>query len=145
MNVPDLSQLGKSDPDDRYHDLGQPLPSEENKMKIIMAEVHRKFFGKPMTEENQLAMGNEIVDRFANELRMRVILTWAGVQPDMSDPNSQDLYYLPQIDVLGRIEAVATDHDLVKSEIQSGEADGQQYWVKEDGTRTSEPSSKSFY
>lgn len=143
MSVPDLSKLGQKQPDDGLHDLGEITPREANTIKSIMAQIQEKFGGRPMTEANQLMMGHEIVDRFENELQMKVILTWAGVEPDPK-PGNFDLHYLPQIDVLGRLEAVATDHDQIKHQIQTGEADGQIFYVREDGTKTDEPLRKSF-
>lgn len=144
MNIPDLSKLGQQPSAEEAHlyDLQEFTPAEENQAKIIMAEVQRKYGGKEMTEANQLMLGNEVVDRFANELNLRVILTWAGVQVD---DHSDDLHYIPQIDVVGRVAKHQVDHDAIKHQIQSGEADGKAYVLREDGTKREDTKSKDIF
>jgi hypothetical protein len=62
------------------------------------------------------------------------------------DPNDNNLYWIPRLQIVDRITPMTeVDHDRMKFEVRSGEADGQVGVIREDGSRREDPRSKPIY
>ena len=66
--------------------------------------------------------------------------------PTVSD-NEDDfnIYYLPRLIIESRIKPLTeVDHDRMRHEVVTGEADGQVGYMREDGSRREDPISKKI-
>lgn len=129
MAVPDLSQLGKKDPDPIESDF-EPYPSELNQIKTVAATLQNRFGFKPLSGRGRERFEEEAVNRFS-EIGLRVHVSWEDVQVD---DHTDNLYYIPTINFLGRVEKQGeTDHERIQTEVVSGELDGRVGYIREDG------------
>lgn len=100
-------------------------PTEKNALISIQAAVTRDLAFKNLGSE--AAMQRAFVEQFTNrcaEIGFAVKVT--GWEPDCSDePNDFNLYWKPTVEIYDRIDKIdQIDHDRMKAEITSGEADG---------------------
>jgi len=100
-------------------------PTEKNALISIQAAVTRSLLFKNLGSE--AAMQRAFVEQFTNrcaEIGFAVRVT--GWEPDCSDePNDFNLYWKPTVEIYDRIDKIdQIDHDRMKNEITSGEADG---------------------
>lgn len=129
MAIPDLSKLGKQDPNPVESDF-EPYPSEMNLIKSTAAALQNKFGFKPLSGRGRERFEEEATNRFA-EAGFRVHVSWEDVQVD---DHTDNLYYIPTISFLGRVERlVSTDHERIQTEVASGELDGRVGYIREDG------------
>ncbi len=114
----------------------EAYPSELNKLKSFLATIQNKYGFKPFTDSSCTQFENEVKDRAANEIGLVLTVHWKDVDVD-DDPNSDTLYWIPTLTVIGRTEANApVDHDQLQAEIRSGELDGQAFVIREDGSKS---------
>lgn len=119
-------------------------PTEKNALISIQAAVTRDLAFKNLGSEQ--AMQTAFVEQMTNrcaEIGLAVRVT--GWEPTVSDePNDNNLYWQPTVEVYDRIEKIdQIDHDRMKAEITSGEADGKAGYIDPNtGLMKEEPKKK---
>lgn len=105
-------------------------PHERNGLMIILAEVSRKYTGKPNTKENLIALAREVEGRCEDELRLDVLC----------DPTNYELaadgktpYMAPVAIPIGRLTPEVFDFARARYETQQGFDDGNKGAITEDG------------
>lgn len=120
----------------------EPYPSEINEIKTVLAAIQEKYGFRAFTDSSCTQFENETRQRML-EIGIESAVLWKDVDVD-DDPNSDTLYFVPTVTITGRTARQAIDHDRMKHEIQSGELDGQQFVIKEDGSKAEAPSRKQL-
>ena len=105
-------------------DIGELTPDERNKVVILWREIAKRYEYREMDETTVTQLVNECRERFANELGLVVDLTWDGGVDVDADPNSEKVYFLPNLVLEARVSEVATDYEQIARETQEGLADG---------------------
>lgn len=112
------------------HDIVEVMPSEINEIKLLMADIQRKYGGRVFDKSSDQQFTNEVTQRFA-EIGFVVHIEWKDVDVD---DHSDKLWFIPTLSVTGRTERVEIDHERLAREVQLGEADGKAGVLREDGT-----------
>lgn len=126
-------QKGKATPPPPESEDIELYPSEHNAVRVLAADIQRKYGWKPFTDSTSTQFENEVTQRFAEECGIVVKLYWKDVDVD-DDTNSDTLYFIPTIAMVGRTERKSIDHEQMAREIQSGELDGKKGTIRPDGT-----------
>lgn len=127
----DLSKLKGQTQQAQQAEEVELYPSELNELKVVAAELQRKYGWKPMSEGVRESFTQEVEDRFA-AVGLVARVTW---DIDVSGTSDTSLFHIPSISVVGRVDREEeTDHERMAREIQSGEADGKVGTVRGDGT-----------
>jgi hypothetical protein len=100
-------------------------PTERNALISIQAAVTRELLFKNLGSED--AMRRKFVEQMTNrcaEIGLAIRVT--GWEPDCTDdPDDMTLIWKPTVEVYDRIDHIdEIDHDRMRAEITSGEADG---------------------
>jgi hypothetical protein len=104
-------------------------PDEINGLKLIMAAVTRKFIGKPNSQLNMVALGNEVEGRCRDELNLEVVCDISNMELD----DHGDPYSSPVLIPIKRLTPEAFDFARARYETQQGFADGNPGVITEDG------------
>lgn len=151
-NAVDLSRMGQRTPNPnapKVNPLGVPAqrnpnynpygadveltPKERNEAVILWREIAKRYEYKELTESTVQQLVNECKHEFAEKLGLIVDLTWDGGVDVDADPNSDKIYFLPNLVIEARTEERPTDYDEIKHQVRAGEADGKPGVVREDG------------
>jgi len=128
-------------------------PSERNAVLSIKHQLMSELAYKPdtllfTTDMMKRQFEERAKDRCAEiGLIVSVMWTWDDPEdPDNFSPTVGDneddtnIYWLPKMIFEGRINKITEiDHDRMRHEIVTGEADGQPGYVREDGTKREDP------
>lgn len=112
------------------HEVVEVYPSEISAVKMLLADIQRSYGFKTFDRANDRKFTDEVTSRFA-ELGFVVAIDWNEVDVD---DHSDKLYFIPTIALVGRTEKVVIDHERMAREIQSGEMDGREGVIRQDGT-----------
>lgn len=122
-------------------------PSEANAMKAIRVTLMQKHsFKGVMTVDQEDAIKRvfeaEARSRCA-DIGLVVSVQWDADCSD--DPDDWNLYWNPRLIAESRVHTLdETDHDRMGWEITHGVADGQEGYIREDGTRREDPIKKDI-
>ncbi len=126
--------------DQKIEDVGELYESEKLAAEVVCRSVRQKYAGKANFGDSdvQQRFANEVIGKCSEEgLVVAVDFSWHE-EPDpknphkeldsptvSDDPNDFNIYYLPRVRVIGRVDKVAEfDHDKQQFEIRAGEYDG---------------------
>jgi hypothetical protein len=119
-------------------------PTERNAVISITAALTREMSFRSFHSHDAMkqAFETQAKNRFA-EIGLIVSVQW---DPDVSDdPEDNNLYWLPRVIVEDRTDKIdEIDHDRMRHEIVTGEADGQPGYMRPDGTKHEDPKSKDI-
>jgi len=128
-------------------------PSERNAVRSITHQLTSELLYRPATILfTQDMMRRQFEERARNrcgEIGLNISVLWEWDDPDDPDnfsptvsdnEDDNNIYYLPNIIIESRIKPLTeVDHDRMRHEIVTGEADGQPGYVREDGTKHEDP------
>lgn len=96
-------------------------PHEQNGIMIILAAVSRKFTGKMNTQDNLIALANEVEGRCRDELNLEVICDPTNIE---LAEDQKTTYISPVCIPISRLTPEAFDFSRARYETQQGFVDG---------------------
>lgn len=103
-------------------------PHEMNEVKILWADLQRKYGERPGTPQNMKALKDEAEDRFYG-LGLRAAVDTANLTCD----DDGNLIMQPVIQIVGRVEKHEFEFQRAMRETQLGFSDGKPGTITDDG------------
>ena len=133
-------------------------PSERNAVLSVkhqlMSELAYRKAGVTFTEDMMKRRFEEQAKERCAEIGFLVEVNWQWDDPETGEfsptvsdnEDDNNIYWLPQLQIVDRIAKLTEiDHDRMRHEVVTGEADGRQGYMREDGTKSEEPLKKDIY